>query len=55
MCLLFFILNDNKHLSKEMKEYIKNVINDYKKIKDQLIEYVLKELIVEKKENNYSK
>lgn len=48
-------LNDNKHLSKEMKEYIKNVINDYKKIKDQLIEYVLKELIVEKKENNYSK
>jgi len=40
-------LRDNKKLSKEMKEYIRNVIDDYKKIKDKLIGYLLKELVIE--------
>ena len=42
-------LQENRNLSEEMKSYFKNVIDDYKKIKDRFLEFTLEELVEENK------
>lgn len=42
-------LKENRNLSEEIKLYFKNVIDDYKKIKDKFLEFTLEELVEENK------